>query len=307
LYPLIKFDERGIKVKTVLFLIATVFLLSGCAGMGGFTQMQDTVAKFDQGVHSASTAQMSLFHQVQAAECNRNFYKLAFDFAQGEKVPLDLMAPCTNTELTDAQFEIRQKLLATITLYADALQTLASGTDDTNLSANSKNLVTNIQNLAKQQGFTAVTPSNTAALNTAVVAITNLILNHVRYKEIREAASAVQPELTTVVAELKAENLNDVKGLASKKETFANECKTAILSARDSKHVASFLEIVEAHNNLQSIFPSPQNADQMNKALDALVAANQSLAKAKNGGAIPEISDLISQVQRAVALANSSK
>jgi len=298
------FNERSIKVKNTLIIIVTAFALSGCAGL---TQMQDTVTKFDQGAHSVSTAQMSLFHQVQAAECNRNFYEKAFDFSQGQQIPFDLMEPCTNKELTDDQLAIRQKLMDTITLYADAIQTLANGTDDTNLSTNSKSVASNIQNLAKQQGFTAVTSTDTSALNAAVVAITSMILDHTKYKEIKEAASAVQQELTTVVAELKNENTNDIIGLESKKTAFSNQLKAAVLKSRETRGVASFLDVVEAHNFIPSIFPSPQNADQLNKALDALVAANQALANAKNGGAIPEISDLISRAQQAVTLFNSSK
>ena len=72
----------------------------------------------------------------------------------------------------------------TITLYADAIQGLATGASNTTLSKNSQDLASNIQGLAKQQNFTAVTATNTAALNTAVVTITNLILNHAKYKEI---------------------------------------------------------------------------------------------------------------------------
>jgi hypothetical protein len=76
----------------------------------GLTQMQDTVTKFDQGAHSASTAQMSLFHQVQAAECTRDFYKQAFSFATAQKDletheypagSLDLTSACTPQELTE--------------------------------------------------------------------------------------------------------------------------------------------------------------------------------------------------------------
>jgi hypothetical protein len=306
-------------MKKKLIIVVAVIALSGCAGL---TQMQDTVTKFDQGAHSVSTAQMSLFHQVQAAECNRNFYEKAFNFAQGEKqwkkwnkdkgnkgeeFPFDLIEPCTNKELTDDQLSIRQKLMDTITLYADAIKALANGTDDTDLSTNSKSVASNIQTLATQQKFTAITSTDTAALNTAVVTITNLILDHKKYKEIKEAASAVQQELTTIVAELKNENISDIKGLQSKKETFSNEYRTAVLASRKKRDVASFLDIVDAHNNISLIFPSPPNADQLNKTLDALVAANQALANAENGGEIPEISDFISRAQQAVTLFNSSK
>ncbi len=288
--------------------------MSACSA--GLSQMQDTVTKFDQGAHSAGTAEMSLFHQVQAAECSRNFYAQAFSFATAQKdqktnkypaVPLDLTATCTHRELTDAQLEIRQKLMDTITLYADAIQTLANGTDDTNLSKNSQSLGSNIQDLAKQQGFTAVTATDTAALNAAVVAITSLILDHTKYKDIKDAASSVQPGLTTVVAQLKAENLSDTEGLASKAGSVTNEFYTALLSARDQRGPASFLDVVQAHIALQSIVIASPNVAQLNDTLDALVAANEALARATNGGAIPEVSDLVSRAQQAVTLFNSSK
>jgi hypothetical protein len=288
--------------------------MSACSA--GLTQMQDTVTKFDQGAHAAGTAEMSLLHQVQAAECSRNFYAQAFSFATAQKdkktkkypvVPLDLTAACTHQELTDAQLEIRQKLMDTITLYADAIQTLANGTDDTNLSKNSQSLASNIQGLAKQQGFTAVTATDTAALNAAVVTITSLILDHTKYKEIKDAASSVQPGLTTVVAQLKAENLSDAEGLASKAGSVTNEFYTALLSARDQRGPASFLDVVQAHMALQSIVIASPNVAQLNDTLDALVAANEALARATNGGAIPEISDLVSRAQQAVTLFNSSK
>ena len=278
--------------------------------------MQDTATKFDQGAHSAGTAQMSLFHQVQAAECSRNFYVQAFKFATAQKdsethkypvVSLDLTGSCSPKELTDAQLQIRQQLMDTIVLYADAIQALANGTDDSDLSENSQKLATNIQGLAKQQGFTAVTSTETAALNAAVVTITTLILDHRKYKEVKKAASSAQPELVIVVAELKAENLGDTEGLASKADSVTNEFYPALLSARDQRGPASFLDIVQAHIALQSIVIASTNVAQLNDTLDALVRANQSLANATNGGAIPEISDLISRAQQAVTLFNSSK
>jgi len=302
------------RLLQLIAIVGAAVGLSACST--GLTRMQDTVTKFDQGAHSAGAAQMGFFRQVQAAECTRNFYKQAFSFATAQKdpqtheypsVPLDLMPSCSPQELTNAQLEIRQKLMDTITLYADAIQALANGTDDTSLSKTSQALASNIQGLAKQEGFTAVTATDTAALNAAVVTITSLILDHTKYKEVKDAASAVQPQLTTVVAQLKAENLSDAEGLASKAGSVTNEFSTALLSVRDQRGPASFLYIAQAHITLQSIVAPPPDVAQLNDTLDALVAANQALAGATNGGAIPEVSDLVSRAQQAVVPFNASK
>ena len=299
-------------MRNTPLLIVIAVVLTGCAGL---TQMQDTINKFNQGTHYLNTAQMSLFHQVQEAECNRNFYSAAFKFATKDTNELDLIKPCKNEELTDDQLIIRQKLMDTITLYADAIQTLANGEDDKNLSTNSIALANSINSLAANNKFSAILPSvagaftpvNTAALNTAVVTITNLILDHKKYKEIKDAASGVQKDLSIIVDELKNENTNDVIGIISKKQAVTNEYRTAVLESRNKNGVASLFDIIAARNNILATFPSPQNADQLNKALDALVAANQALANTKEGGAIPAISDLISRAQQAVTLFNSSK
>jgi hypothetical protein len=300
-----------------LFQLAAIAVGVTCvSACSGLTQMQDTINKFDQGAHTASTAQMSLFKQVQQAECNRNFYNTALSFAAAKKnssadkspaITLDLTAPCKHTELTDDQLQIRQKLMDSITLYADAIQTLANGTDDTNLSKNSQALATDINTLAKQQKFSAVTPATTGALNTALVTITNMILDHAKYKDIKSAASSVQQELSTVVEELKAENVNDIQSLESKAGAISGDFNTAVLAARENAGLASFLDVVYARSSIQSIVSAPPNVAQLNATLDALVTSNQALARATNGGAIPEISDLTSRAQQAVTLFNSSK
>ena len=298
----------------LITIIGSVVGISACSGL---TQMQDTVTKFDQGVHTASIAQMNLFHQVQQAECTRNFYQEAFSFATAQKDTKTQRYPqsiftitvpsCTPMELNNDQLKIRQKLMDTITLYADAIQTLANGTDDTSLSKNSQDLAASIKGLAIEQKFTAITATNTAALNTAVVTITNMILDHKKYKEIKAAASSVQQELAIVVSELKNENLSDAQGLASKADLFINQFKAPILASREERGAASFLDIVAAHVTVQSLVTSPPNVAQLNEVLDALVTANQALARATDGGAIPEISDLISRAQHAATLFNSSK
>lgn len=307
-------DEAAMRLFQLITIASAAVVISGCST--GLTQMQNTVTKFDQGVRSASIAEMALFHQVQTADCRQQFYKQAFSFATATKdqkthkypaVSLNLTPSCTPQELTNTQLEIRQKLMDTITLYADAIQTLASGTDDTNLSKNSQDLARNIQGLAKQQGFTAVRASDTTALNTAVETITSFIVDHTKYKETKEAASSVQPALTIVIAQLKAENTGDAQSLASKAGAVANMFYPALLAARDKMGPASFLDVIDAHITLQSIIIPTPNVTQLNDTLDAIVAANQALAHATNDGANPEVSNLINRARQAATLFNSSK
>jgi hypothetical protein len=304
------------KATRLLMGLGGIICMSGCAGL---TQMQDTAAKFDQGVHTASTAELSLFNQVQAAECSRNFYTQGFDFATalpdkktGEypvlASTLDLRtSACVHQELTDAQLAIRQKLMETITLYADAIQTLTNGTADTNLSNNAKTLAGDIKTLGTQQKFTSVEAAGAAALNTAVITIATMIIDHSSYKHVKEAASAMQVPLSTVVNELKAENTNDAIGLSSKSDSLINEMRTGLSAARDKLGPASFLDVVSTRVTLQSLTIAPPNVAQLNETLDAVVKANDALARSTNGGAIPEISDLISRAQQASTLFNSSK
>jgi hypothetical protein len=287
---------------------------SACAGL---TQMQDTAAKFDQGVHTASAAELSLFTQNQAAECSRTFYLQGFEFAVATPdpkthhypvLPLDLRSSaCVHQELTDDQLAIRQKLMQTMTLYADAIQTLTNGTNDANLSDNAKTLAGDIKALGTQQKFTSVGSNAAAALNTAVVAIATMIIDHTSYKHVKDAASAMQAPLETVVKELKAENLADATGLSSKTDSLLNEVRTGLSAARDRFGAVSFLYILSARATVQSLIVSPPNVKQLNETLDAIVKANAALARSNDGGAIPEISDLISRAQQASTLFNAWK
>jgi hypothetical protein len=305
-------------VKALVFssvFISCSALLSACAGL---TQMQDTAAKFDQAVHSATTAELTLFDQVRAAECRRNFFRNGFDFATAERdratghyqplVKLDLRAnTCVNQELPDDELAIRQKLMSTITLYADSIQTLTNGTSDTSLSDDANKLAGNIKTLATQQKFPAADVTGVAALNTAIVTLTTMILDHASYKHVKAAADAMQKPLSDVVDALKKENSADAVGLASKADALADEVKTGVDSARDHFGPASFLNIIYARESLQSLIVTLPNITQLNSTLDSIVAANGALARSTNGGAIPEISDLISRAQKASALLNAGK
>jgi hypothetical protein len=57
------------------FTVGGMHLFSGRIGRcGGLKQIQDTIARFDQGAHSVSTAEMNFFRAVQTADCTNQFY-----------------------------------------------------------------------------------------------------------------------------------------------------------------------------------------------------------------------------------------
>ncbi len=303
------------KALLVLSLLCVTAVLSACAGL---TQMQNTAAKFDQAVHSASSAELGLLNQVRAAECIRDFYVTAFNFATATldrttnkyepTVALDLTATtCVHKELTDKELKIRQDLLSAITLYADAIQTLTNGTSDTSLNSSATTLAGNIKSLAKQEKFPAAVGIGAAALNTAVVTLATMILDHANYQDVKAAAVAMQGPLSEIVCDLKLENKGDAAGLISKEDGLSDDFNSALRSARDQFGPESFLDVVFARRALQSTVIAVPNIVRLNKMLDGIVSANAALARSTNGGAIPEISDLVSRAKRASALFNASK
>jgi hypothetical protein len=84
--------------------------LAGCSKVGRYAQVEDTISKFDQGVHTVNVSQMAFLHQVRPADCTRNFCQQAFQFATAQEDPathrypqvtLDLVPACTPQELTN--------------------------------------------------------------------------------------------------------------------------------------------------------------------------------------------------------------
>jgi hypothetical protein len=299
---------RGRRMRTAISIaLVCACSLSACSTFNRLTQTQNTVAQFDQGVHEVTASEMTFLHQVQAAECTRDFYEQAYNFATKQSSKLNLAPSCTPQELTNDELQIRQKLLDAITLYADSLQALTGSANDSALDSNSSALAKNIESLASQQKFTSVSASVTAGLNAAVVTLTEFIIDHHEYTKIRDAASSLQQPLETIVAALKTENLDDAQGLTSKSQAVANDFRVAVFSSRDHAGPASFLDIAQAHSALGSIMGPAPDVTQLNSALDAVVAANQALASHQVDKALPEVSALISRGQEAVALFNSSK
>jgi hypothetical protein len=134
-----------------------------------------------------------------------------------------------------------------------------------------------------------------------------MIIDHSSYKHVNDAATAMQGPLLTVVNELKEENIGDAIGLSSKADGLVNEMRTGLSAARDRYGPASFLDVVSTRATLQTLIIAPPNVKQLNDTLDAVVKANEALARSTDGGAIPEIADLISRGQQASTLFNAAK
>jgi hypothetical protein len=296
-----------------------VILCIVCCGCVGLTQMQDTAAKFNQSVHVATAAEINLFHEVRSAECSRNFFAQGFTFATAQPIDkqhhyaagdsvLDLdPAHCVPQELTNEELAIRQKLTDTLNLYADSIQSLTNGTSDATLSQNSLKLADDIKGLATQQKFNSTEAGATAALNAAVITVTGMIVDHRIYKDVKTAAGAMQDPLSVIVHQLQRENVADAQGLAGKADGLIDELRTSLGAARDQYGAASFLDVVQARATVQTAVLTPIKVDQLNQTLDSLLTANEALARSAKGGAIPEISDLVSRAQQASAVFNATK
>jgi hypothetical protein len=302
------------KIKLLLSIIA-VATIAGCAGL---SQIQDTITKFDQGVHSTSTAQMNFFRAVQVADCTNQFYKQAFSYATGKKDNFDLTGVCTPTILTDDQIKIRQALMDAITLYADKMATLATSDDNKMLDSNSQNLAGTLNSMAKTHGFTNL--SVASGVEAAIIAIANMKIDQMRFSAIKKSATEMQQHLESVVNSLKAENTNFAVGLASNIAAIELELRPIVASTHKQRGTMSFFDVVESRRIMQSVNPfslvpiaetggaadpkaDAQNvALQLNAALDAVLTANNAIANAGTGGIIAAVSDLIARAQAAQAI-----
>ncbi len=297
-------------------VLICAYALSGCATFSRLAQTQDTVSKFDQGVHLVSVSEMAFLHQIQAAECTRDFYAQAYAFATARRNPktrsypqvaLNLEPHCVPKELTNGELKLRQKLINVLTLYADSLEALTNRQNNGGLDSKSSTLAKGFQSLASQQQFDAVSANATAGLNAAMVEVVEFIIDRREYTNIRQVASKLQKPLETIIDALKSENVNDAQGLASKLETVTNEFRIAAVSSRDKRGPASFFDITEAHAALMAIMITRPNVARLNEALDAVVAANKALGNPKSVGAIPEIAAFVRRGQETAALFRSSK
>jgi hypothetical protein len=299
-----------LKPSHLIVVLGSTCCVAGCVGM---TQLQQTASQFDKAVHTAGTTELVLLRDVQAGECNDQFYQEAFRVAGLGADRLDLLqldltgGRCTHHELTDEELVIRQKLLGVLTLYADTIESLSAGKGDTDLVSKEKGLAGDIRSLSAQGKFSSVEKSGAAGLDAAVSTVVHLIMDRRAYMDVESAAGAVQTELTLVVRELQAENRADAQGLQSKYGSVSNEMISALKLACEQGGSKCFFGIASARGALDSVIVAPPNVELLNRTLDAVLTANAALSQPRAAGAVAEVAELVDRAQQAAALFTAAK
>jgi hypothetical protein len=195
----------------IAYSFFTPLLITGCSTVdigAGLSKMQDAVSHFDQATHSAADAEAALLKAEQAIDVDNQFYGDAVRYATTPGANFDLTASYEPRQVTVQQAETRAKLMSAVTLYADKMQALATGGDDTALDANSTALANSLGKMAAARNFTLTAGNQTlvADVEAGINAIARLALDTTRAKDLRSAAQEIDPELAKVIGALKNEN-----------------------------------------------------------------------------------------------------
>jgi len=314
----------------------TIVICTCFAGCSGLTQIQDTVTKFDQGAHTLSTTQIAFAKSAQTADCNFQFYENVWNYSKAADpappIPLALTGPCVPEVMTNDNIAVRQNLLNAITLYADQIQAVASADSDKTLSAKSQDAAGKLNSLAKSHGLIETNGMPVAAaVEAAVIGITNMILSAKQLSDIKSSAKAQSANLRTIADHLQLENMQIAKNMAAKAGSVANMFETTIALVKQDGILISkgqsaparannpqvYLLAVSARQMLLNTPPlgvgmsatgslvqqdSVTVASQLNSALESLVSANDAISNASTGGLIAEVADLVARAQAAQAM-----
>lgn len=300
------------------FICISVISLAGCSGL---TQVQDSLIKFDQGAHSVASSQMVFFNNVHIVECEKQFYDSAYQYSLNKSLPIDLRGKCESSKLflNSAQIETRQRLLNSITLYADQLQAVASAGDDKDLDSNLQTAASNLNKLASTAGLSAKDATISHDVEAAVVALTNMVIDKKKATDIRSAAASQQDNLMRVVTTLKAENLSLASGVDDYIGSIRANLAATLSATRNTQGSGVFFDVVRSRQYLRTLAPfgstgmddSSGSADpnidpssataQLNAALDGLAQANRAIATAGDGGVGAAVSDFLARAQAASA------
>jgi hypothetical protein len=256
---------------------------------------------------------MAFFREVQAADCANQFYTAAYSFAINGADALDLSGQCEPSILDSKQIKARQALMDSLTLYVDKIQALAASDDNKTLDSNSTKLAGQLKGLAVTHAL--MSGSMAQDVEAAVIGVAEMALDQKKFTDIKNAATAMAPNISKIVEALKTENKGFAEGIASKTGQIEGQLKLALVSARKKDGPRSLLDVIAARDIVRSVNPlgatlpavaaadpdpkaDPRNvAKQLNAALDALVNSNDALAGAGTGGLAAAVNDLVARGQ----------
>lgn len=293
--------------KKLFALLMVWCSLSGCAHL---TQMQDTINKFDQGVHSISASQIAYLNGAHMIECERQFYSNALLTALGQR-NIDLRESCIVDDafyLTSRQIETRKLLFDALTLYVDKLQAISSSEEVNNLDSGMQAQAKGINRVATSFGLSAKDATIANYVEAAVAGLTEMALENKMTSTIKEAAKSQSDNLSKVVNAIKTENIFIADGLYGDIGDIRSKLTAVVSAIRDKQGPAAFSDIINSRTYLRSLnvfgpgapelsdntttdagvkSADPKNptlnpfstVQQLNNALDAIVAANNALAE----------------------------
>jgi len=245
-------------------------------------------------------------------ECTADFYKKANDWALGIEKKFDITGLCTPQIITDKRVKAHKALMDKISLYADKIELLASSSNGKILEQNTKDLADKMNSILTT--YQILDLSAGSHIEIAIVGISKIGMDHKKITEIKKAAIKMDPYLKSVINKLKNENIVLAQAINDNLEDIRQDLEL-MLEEDKQKGLAKFLNLVEARRILQSANPfgttplvqtkdsaDPRKnpvevAQKLNKALDAILAANNAIIHADLGSIEISVKDLISQAQ----------
>lgn len=318
----------------MVFCLAAPFALIGCVGI---TQIQDSVSKFDQATHAAADAELALMKAEGLIDIDNQFYDAALSFATTPDGTFDLTANYQPRQISPKQLETRTELVNAITLYADKMQALATGNDDTTLDTNSTTLAKNLSTLGTTTKLT-LTPGNAsiaADVEAGVVAIAKLALDNKRANDLKVTAQKTQSSLSAVIGALKNENLLLGKNIGGDLGKIELDLRVIAALSRDAavgdgsvakvsgaQKAQTFFILVTGRQLLHAdlaaaptagtsdaagpiAYDSIDFAKAVNAALDSVLSGNQAIASSSPANVYAEATDILQRAKAAQAFASS--
>jgi hypothetical protein len=200
--------EMGWRQRIILCL-GVGFSAGACSTL---SQYQQPVATFAQAAHAAATAQASFYSAYLVSECENNLVQSISNVATGQTRALKLVNDCqksaTSQAISSGQVKTRNDLMNALALYADKMQAVAQGTNQT-LDSNSESLAKEINGYASSHKITVPggSPQIAEAVEAALIGITNLVTDRTRIDSIKDAASQQKDNIRSVSCALEQENV----------------------------------------------------------------------------------------------------